>query len=70
MSNQVMDSSQTQAHSAEMNTKRQQLIQKADAEGNPWAQVIGMFPDDDLTRLWLDEMKAARLRDEEDTDHE
>ena len=70
MSSQVMNSSQTQAPSAEMNTKRQQLIQKAEAEGNPWAQVIGMFPDDDLTRLWIEEMKAARLRDEEDAGHE
>ena len=70
MISQLMDGSQTKASSADADVKRQELIQDANAEGNPWAQVIGMFPDDDLTRLWIEEMKAARLRDEEDAGYE
>ena len=65
---QVIDDAQAQPPTAEASTKRQLLIQKANAEGNPWAQVIGMFPDDEITRIWIEEMKAARLRAEEGSD--
>lgn len=41
------------------------LIERAKAEGNPWANMIGIFPDDEITRIWIEEMKAARQRDEE-----
>lgn len=69
MSSQATSSVQVEAPTAQGDTERQRLIQKAQAEGNPWAQVIGMFPDDEITRIWIEEMKSARLRDEEDAGH-
>src|SRR5438105_2472855 len=35
---------------------------------NPWARVAGMFPDDELTREWIQAMAENRKRDEEDPD--
>ena len=40
----------------------EQLLARARAEGNPWALAAGIFPDDDLTRAWIEEMQAARRR--------
>jgi hypothetical protein len=45
-----------------------ELITRARAEGNPWAEAAGIFPDDDLTQAWLTEMQAARRRADKDPD--
>ncbi len=53
----------------EKKSEKQRLIEKAKAEGNPWANMIGIFPDDEVTRIWIEEMKAARQRAEEDPNY-
>jgi hypothetical protein len=45
-----------------------ELIALARAEGNPWAEAAGIFPDDDLTQAWIEEMRDARRRADENPD--
>ena len=44
----------------------EKIIEKAKAVGHPWAFVAGSLPDDEVTEMWIDEMRAARQRAEED----
>jgi predicted RNase H-like HicB family nuclease len=38
------------------------------ASNNPWARIAGMFPDDDLTREWIQAMAENRKKIDEDRD--
>ena len=53
----------------EERAKAERLIEKAKAEGNPWAKMAGIFRDDPLFDEWVKIMRENRRKADEDPDY-
>lgn len=53
----------------EEEAETERLVEKAKAEGNPWAKAAGIFKDDPLFNEWVEIMRENRRKADEDPNY-